>query len=138
MVTANEPLPSSGKVLPTICVSKEAAHFGERNIDRHGDIDGAMVGLRHQIELLRERAIRLGLVRPDAGLRLHTDEQRHSIDADSGCAAMARVGRISSRRFGMPFAAAPSETARQSLIHSLRAAVSMNGSLRNRVSSASV
>ena len=41
-----------------------------------------LVGLRHQIELLRERTIRLGLIGHDPRFRLHADQQRHRIAVD--------------------------------------------------------
>ena len=53
---------------------EQPAYLGERDIDRHGDIDAALVRLRHEIKLLRERTIGPGFVRHDAGFRLHADQ----------------------------------------------------------------
>jgi len=60
----------------------EPAHLGEGNVDRHGDIDRALIGLRHDLKLLGERAIGLGLRRHDARFCLHADEQRDRIGVD--------------------------------------------------------
>jgi hypothetical protein len=55
---------------------EQPGYFGERNIDRHGDIDTALFDLRHEFQLCREWAIGLGLVRHDPRLRLHANGQR--------------------------------------------------------------
>src|SRR5581483_3873328 len=51
-----------GKGLADDLRLQEAAHFGERNVDRHGDADRVVGRLRHQIEMLRERTLWLRLV----------------------------------------------------------------------------
>ena len=48
----------------------------KRNVDGHCDVDPALLDLRHDLQLSRERAIRLGLRGHDPRLRLHADRQR--------------------------------------------------------------
>ncbi len=139
MVTANEPLPSSGNVLPPIWASSRPAHFGERNIDRHRDVDAAVVGLRHQIERLRERAIRLGLGRHDAGIGLHAEQAASPRCRRSSAARRWRgSGALRARGSACPAPRCRAEWRGTVLTHSPRAAFSMNGSLRSRVSKAPV
>src|SRR5262249_28851285 len=55
---------------------EQPIHFGERNVDGYRDIDSALLDLRDELQLRRERAIGLGLVGHDPRLRLDADGQR--------------------------------------------------------------
>ena len=56
----------------------------ERHVDREPDGDAAAIDLRHDIDLGRERAIRLGLARDHPGLGLHAEHQVHRLGLDAG------------------------------------------------------
>ncbi len=71
-----------GKFAPLELRLQKFAHFGERHVDRHADADLALIGLRHDFQLRRERACRLGLIRHDARFGLHAEQQRDRIGVD--------------------------------------------------------
>src|SRR5665213_3798226 len=50
--------------------------LAERHVDRYADRELAVVHRRHQFERGRERAVRLALLRRDAGVGLHADGER--------------------------------------------------------------
>src|SRR5919108_6471530 len=84
--------PVLGKALSLESRFKQPIHLGERDIDRHRDIDAALLDLRNELQLRRKRAIRLGLGGHDPRLRLDSDGQRE------GSAVNARLGGEGSRR----------------------------------------
>ena len=111
----------------------QAVELGERHVDRHRDRDLALVDRRHQIELRRERAVRLGLGRHDARLGLHADGEDHPVR--HRCAAARRTRGSAAPRAtatARPAAAWPSEIERHIFVHCLRAVCSSVRSLRSR------
>ena len=135
-VAVNALLLSSGNVLPCSCAcssrvtSVNGISMGTATLTRPSSICGTSSNCagNGQSGLVSVGTIRVSACTPIV-----------SVSADSlmrGCAAKARVGRSSSHRLGTPAAAAPSGIERHILVHSRRAAVSRNGSLRIRDCSA--
>ena len=71
-----------GEIAPLELRFEDAVDLGERNVDRHADGDTSLVDLLDDLELRRERAIRLGLARRDARLGLQPERQRDGVLVD--------------------------------------------------------